>query len=541
MPIVPVRDLGKFGVITDLDPYDLPAQAWSMGVNVRFRNNRVSHAPVFRNVKVLTGSSTAPRYVAGANPSSGLDFVFIGYLDGTVTRFENGAETAYSVSGYTPSSAEAAWSSTTLAGVAYVNREDRVPWSLSPADSNFHALANWDSTWRARLLRTCGGSLVALNVTKGATVYPAMVKTSSFPLSGTVPASWDTGVANSLATENILAEMSGPIVDAQKLGSALVIYGQQEAWLMQADNSIEVFAYRKLAFNKGAINVNCSVEIDGKHFVFGNTDIWRHDGYSEQSICDGRTRDFIFNSINMAKANRCFVAHNERMSELHFCYVSGDGYANFLNTTDGCNRAAVFNYATNTWTFDDLPLVFAADPANLSVSLTYATVTSSYNTVGGTYLDQEDGFKRTLTFVGSASTEYNLSKSLYAFDLYGAGSTVVFPVDANATGPVTLEKNGMDLDDLGKDLKGYATLSSIYPQARFDPESTSPLTVYMGSNDYFTLDPIYDQVQTFDSLLDYKLDYQASGRYLAVKMTTPDFHPFSISGFDLDLNVYAEF
>jgi hypothetical protein len=540
MAIVPIRDLGKFGVITDLDPYDLPAQAWSMGVNVRFRNNHVSRAPVFRNVAALAGS-TAPRFLAGANPSSGLDFVFIGYQDGTVNRFENGAEVAYSVSGYTPSVAEAVWSSTTLAGVAYVNREDRVPWSLGPADSAFHELANWDSTWRARLLRTCGGSLVALNVTQGAAVYPTMVKTSSFPLSGTVPASWDITLPNTLATENILAEMSGPIVDAQKLGSALVIYGQQEAWLMQADGSIEVFSYRKLAFGKGAINANCSVEIDGKHFVFGTTDIWTHDGYSEASICDGKTRDFIFNSINASKASRCFVEHNERLTELHFCFVSGDGYANFLNEPDGCNRAAVYNYTTKTWTFDDLPMVFAAAPANLSVTLTYATVTSTYNTVGGTYLDQEDGFKRTLCFVGSVNTTYNLTASLYAFDLYGPGSTVVFPVDTNATGPVTLEKSGMDLDDLGKDLRGYAALSSIYPQARFDPDSLAPLTVRMGSNDYFSLAPVYDQVQTFDSLLDTKLDYTAAGRYLAVKMTYPDYHPFSISGFDLDLNVYAEF
>jgi hypothetical protein len=62
-----------------------------------------------------------------------------------------------------------------------------------------------------------------------------MVKTSSFPLSGAVPASWDITLANTLATENILAEMRGGIVDAQTLGSSLVIYGAQEAWLMTAD------------------------------------------------------------------------------------------------------------------------------------------------------------------------------------------------------------------------------------------------------------------------------------------------------------------
>lgn len=538
MPIVPVRDLGKFGVITDLSPFDLPPQAWSMGVNVRFRNNQVSRAPVFRSAAHL--ASGDPRFLVGATPSSGLDLLFIGYLNGTVSLFSNGVESAYSPGGYTPASVDAVWTSTSLAGVVYINRPDRVPWSLGPSDASFTDLANWDSTWRAQLLRTCGGSLVALNVNKGATSYPQMVKTSSFPLSGTVPASWDTTVPNTLATENILAEMNSSIIDAQKLGSALVIYGEQESWLMQADGSTEVFSYRKLPFNKGAINANCSIEIDGKHYVFGTDDMWTHDGYSESSICDGKTRDFVFNSINASKANRCFVEYNARNKEIHFCFVSGDGYAHFLNTVEGCNRAAVYNIATKTWTFDDLPCVFSASSANLDVRLEYATVSASYDSIGGSYLDQEDGFKRTLCFVGESNSTYSLSTSLYAFDPYGSGSTVAFSVDTNATAPVVLEKNGMDLDDLGKDLEGYVTLSSIFPQAKFDPTSIAPMTVYMGSNDYYSLDPIYDQTQMFAALTDYKLDYMSAGRYLAVKMVYPDYHQFSITGFDLELNVYSE-
>jgi hypothetical protein len=110
--------------------------------------------------------------------------------------------------------------------------------------------------------------------------------------------------------------MRGGIVDAQSFGNGLVIYGAQEAWLMVADGSTEVFSYRKLPFSKGAINGNCSIEIDGTHYVFGNDDIWKHDGYSESSICDGKTRDFIFNSINASKAGRCFIAHDPKRKEL---------------------------------------------------------------------------------------------------------------------------------------------------------------------------------------------------------------------------------
>jgi hypothetical protein len=536
MPNIPVRDLGKYGVITDVDPYDLPPQAWTMGVNVRFRNNRVSRSPVFRNVTALQAN---PRYVFGATPVSGMDLVFFSYLDGRVFNFANNNATDFSVSGYVPSDAEAAWSSTALAGVVYVNRPDRAPWSYSPTDSQFNTLANWDSTWRAGLLRTCGGSLVALNVTKGATSYPTMVKTSSFPLSGSVPASWDITLANTLATENILADMRGGIVDAQSFGSSLVIYGSQEAWMMTADGSTQVFSYRKLPFTKGAINSSCSIEIDGTHFVFGPDDIWKHDGYSESSICDAKTREFIFNTINASKANRCFVAHDPKRKDLLFCYVSGDSFARFLNQPDGCNRAAVFNYGTGNWTFDDLPFVFAADQANLSVVKTYTTITESFDTVGGSFLDQEDGFKRTLVYVGSAHADYNLSASLYAFDPYGEGSTVVFGVDTNATAPVYLEKTGIDLDSLGKDLKGYVTVSSIYPEARLDV-GAAPLSFTMGAADYYNQAPVYDAQQTYDGAELYKLDYRAAGRYLAIKMTTSDYRSFTLSGLDFELDVTGD-
>jgi hypothetical protein len=377
-------------------------------------------------------------------------------------------------------------------------------------------------------------------VTKGAVNTPTMVKTSSFPLSGTVPASWDITLANTLATENILAEMRGGIVDAQTMGSSLVIYGAQEAWLMTPDTSTQVFSYRKLPFNKGAINANCSVEIDGKHYVFGNDDCWMHDGYSEQSICDKKTRDFIFNGINASKASHCFVKVNQKLQQIHFCYLSGDGYTHFLNSPEGCNRAAVYDYSNGTWAFDDLPMVHFADSVNLSVTLTYATATETYAVIGGSYLDQEDGFKRTLAYVGAVSTTYSLAASLYAFDLFGAGSTVVFGVDANATAPVVIEKTGIDLDDLGKDLRGYATISSIYPQARVDPNATMPMTIWMGSNDYFGRAPIYDQSQIYDGDLLYKLDYQTSGRFLAMKMTYPDYHPFTMTGFDFEFDVYGE-
>jgi hypothetical protein len=535
---VHLRDIAKYGVLCDPDPYDLPDTAWSFGLNVRFRNGHVSSGPVFRNVFPLGTSD--PRYSFAAPPTSGLDQLFTGYLSGKVYKF-NGTETDFTLTGYTPSSAEATWSNTSLATVLYVNRGDRPPWYLRPSDTTFQNLGvtsgaptSWDSTHVCQLLRTCGGALVALNVTKGATAFPTMVKTSSIPLSGVIPASWDPSLANTLATENILAEMKTAITDAQSLGPQLVIYGLQESWMMQADGSTQVYNYRKLPFQKGSINANCAIEIDGKHFVFGVDDLWMHDGNTEVSIADKKVRDFIFGSINLSKKNRCFILHNPQLKELQFNYISGDRGVVFLGAPDGCNRSATLNYADMTWTFDDQPLVFSGTNANLSVSQTYATTTATYATTGGSYLDQEDGFKRTPVYVGVNNSTYGLSTSLYALDLFGPGSTVAFPVDTNATAPRYLERDGIDLDSLNEDLRGYKVVSSVYPQGRFG-SGAPPIMFSMGSADYFTTTPIFSAYQAYDGNTNYKLDFNIAGRYLSMRIKYAGYQDVSLSGFDIDL------
>ncbi|MFI4971099.1 MAG: hypothetical protein ACHP7H_00350 [Hyphomicrobiales bacterium] len=464
-------------------------------------------------------------------------------MNGTVSRISGTTETPYSLSGYTPSAVDATWTSTTLANVTYVNRSDRAPWYIRPSDSIFQNLGvasptvnDWSNAWSCAILRTCAGALVALNVTKGATNSPTMVKTSSIPLAGTIPVSWDQTTPNTLATENILAELQGAITDACSMGSDLIIYGFKQAYRMTATGQLNVYEYVPLPFQKGSMNANCSIEMDGKNIVFGPDDIWEHDGTSEKSIIDGRNRDFVYGSLNLSKANRCFASHNPSLKEITFAYVSGDGLIGF-NVTDACNRQAVWNYANDTWTFDDLPCVFSAAQANLSNPLTYATITATYDTVGGSYQDQEDGYKRTTVYVGEVNATYGLSTSLYAFDLYGQGSTVAYSVDINATMPRYLERDGIDLDELNADLRGYKTCASVYPQARLGSGAAN-LMINVGASDSFNVPATFPVgYQPYNGADLYKLDFNVAGRYLSMRIKLSDYKELSIAGFDLDLKV----
>jgi hypothetical protein len=163
----------------------------------------------------------------------------------------------------------------------------------------------------------------------------------------------------------------------------------------------------------------------------------------------------------------------------------------------------------------------------------------TWATVGGTWLDQEDSLKRITVMVGDADATAGVSRSLYAFDQQGPGSTVALAVDTNATKGWTLERDGIDLDELGADLKGYKLLSSIYPQARLEG-GASPVSISVGSSDFFNDDVIMSAAQTYDGAQLYRLDFNVSGRYLKIIAVHDDYHYIKLTGLDLDLDVLGE-
>ena len=75
MAILPIRELGNTGVITDVSPYNIPINAYSSAINVRFDEGKVSRAPIFRTIKDTLGFS--PRFAYGVMPSVGFDTVVV--------------------------------------------------------------------------------------------------------------------------------------------------------------------------------------------------------------------------------------------------------------------------------------------------------------------------------------------------------------------------------------------------------------------------------------------------------------------------------
>lgn len=547
MTIVPVRDIGKLGVNTDWSPVDLPITAFTMGSNVRFTNNRIQRGPIFNSVGSL--SNTSPSFCIAYKLLNDSSQFLVLNKDGTVTNWAASSpgtaptETNISASGWTASSSDLVYTATILNDVVYVNRSDRVPWFKTTGGTSFATLPVWDSTWRCEALRSFQGALVAINVTKNGVRYPTMVKTSEFTTFDSTPTAWVGSTTNS-ATENVLGDLQDPLIDGWPLRDRMILYAKNETWSMEYRGDSLVFNYRRLYNNRGVINQNCVAEHNSIHYVFGNEDIWSHDGYQNKSIAMGRVRDFIFNNLVKLYSNQFFVINNAKQGEVLFCYVSRDEYCRFPigNAVGypGCNRAAVYNYVYDTWYFYDLPYVNGAARGITFSGSSFADMpTLTYNSVGGSYNSYFDGSQLYLMTVATGATTptFTTTPKVHVFEAANIvqGVGVLDPV---ATAPVLIENKLMDMDDVSKELRGYKVVNQMWPEATFATGAPA-MTFNWGSSDAPNVQAVYDHDMTFDGITYNKLDFNAPGKYLSLRITYSGIQDFSLSGWDIDYQVFG--
>ena len=535
MSNLPVRNLGELGIISDINTYDLPSNGFSAGVNVRFDNGNVTRAPVFRNVHNLSGATrnvahmfSIPDFTGG--PES---VILVDRNYGLITSLVGSTEVDVTPVGIVTGSSDQPFTSCFLGNIAYLNRITNVPYKKSLADADFVALPNWDSSWRCGVLRPYKDTLVAMNVIKGANEYPAMVKWSDFAQYGSVPASWDETSTTNNAGENVLNEMVGPILDGMSLRDSFFIYGENEVWAMNFIGGQYIYDFRKRFNDRGIIDTNCVVEVDGLHYVFDNYDIYVHDGATPRSIIHGKNKDFVFGSLKPEYKELFFVEYHKDLDEVHFNYVSEDRLIGFRGATIGCNRAAVYNVRYGTWTFYDLPNVTAATLAAVTSGLTYEDMsTVLYSEFAGTYIGEDDEFQKHLLYVSNQDTSLGLSATrVLGLDQPTQGR-LARTIEQETLKPAFIERIGIDMDDTGAPLTAYKSLLGFYPQIGIDGEPDT-VQFQFGATDVTGLQPAWNIPQTFNPSEDNKLDIRVAGRYLAYRLIHSGLSDFAFSGFDV--------
>jgi hypothetical protein len=532
MPTFPVRRLGAGGIVTDMHPADLEDPAvFTAGVNVRFSGGRVSRGPAPRTIAALPFE---PGHAIAIPPAAGgYDEIVMAAADfSTIRRLNGSSFDDLTPAGHVGSSEPKPITSCFLGGVSYLTRESHVPLYKAPGDGTYSPIPGWPSTFRCKVLRAFKDQLVALGVTKDGAYYPTMVKWSDITAFGGPPSSWDPTSTTNSAGENIVNEMQHSIVDGLALRNSFIIYCTNSVWQMDFVGGDFIYAWTKLFDESGVIAPNCVVQVAGQHFVFDRNDIYVHDGVQPRSIADARVRKFVFDALDSSRASLCFVSHDARLSEVRFCYPSSDRLVGFHNPTTGCNRAAVFNYSNNTWTFYDLPNVTGSCRSSLVSGKSWDDDdTIAWDDAEGFFLSTEGDESQHVFFVGRSDAAAGITAPrLYGYDLIDGG-TLSVPLELEVLKPAFVERTGLDLDILGKNIAQYIHLQAIWPQLSVE----NPQDSYwqFGGTDRVNAEPVWSDEETFDPDVDTKIDINEGGKYLAYRFGVRGTGDFELSGFDV--------
>lgn len=565
MSNLPLRQLGGVGVITDASPYDLPPNGFSAANNVIFNEDRIQRAPVFKALftpirSMLTydgagtetyassapdvyisaegSSSNASRFIGSYTDPVNGEIVFTADNDGTIRAYPQGVMAFQTpISGMVTN--DNPWSHAQVSGVSILARKGMQPYARNLLHDTAYSLmgGDWVAGNSAWCVRNFMGFAVCLGMTEAGKDYPTMVKWNNPAQYSTEPSAfqWDPGNPNYISGENVLGDLKTPIRDGLVLGNAFVIYAQNQEWLMEYTGDSQVFNFRRLPYEGGIVNTNCVVEVEGKHYVFGDNDIYVHDGFTKESLAAGRVRRRIFNTLDRSKQTSCFVLHDSVAKLIHFCYATLQDEATFCGT-QFCNQSAIYNYSNDTWSFMDLPNIVGGVECNQSlVEDVFPDVHDSYELYNTPYTGfSGGGAPKIATMLAVYDQSHGLVNSfVYAIDLPTSG-IVNLPAEPETLKTAYVERAGISLQNSGAPLRSYKTVRCAVPLASFE-DTSGYFTFQFGSSDIPEGMPSYRMSNTYTPSTDYKIDMMVSGRFLSYKVSTDSISNFEFSGMDLDI------
>tara|TARA_A100001035_G_scaffold95419_2_gene74874 strand:- start:3289 stop:5397 length:2109 start_codon:yes stop_codon:yes gene_type:complete len=204
------------------------------------------------------------------------------------------------------------------------------------------------------VIRSFGNFLVAGNLKETTTAgvirsLPGVVRTSDVAVPGSVPQNWNPFAEGTNTADEFTLSDTATVQDLVQLQGNMYIYTNTSIHALRLTNSIVTpVAFSPVTSQYGGQTTDGIVEFDGRHLVVGSNDIYVFSGNPGNitSIADSRVRDYFYNNLNNAKANKLFVLRNQQQDEIWINYPKG--------TSEVCNEALIYNYRLNNWTVRDL-------------------------------------------------------------------------------------------------------------------------------------------------------------------------------------------
>lgn len=524
--LVPISNVGQFGVNQDIPAHRLPANAWTDARGVRFYDNAVWKAS--GQTAALGTPTVDPYYIYHHLGPSLVLWAYPGLLKVYATDGTTHSNITRAVGGDYGGGANDIWQGTFLGGIEIFNNGIDIPQAwISPAlGTPLIDLANWPAATTARILKSFKQYLVALDITTSGTHFPFLVKWSHVADPGSVPSSWDETDETLDAGENPLAETGGHLKDGIILQDQFLIYKEDETWAMSFVGGRFIFQFRK-RFNTGVISQRAIVNRRAKHYVATSEDIIVHDGFQQESILDDRMRRWYDGQADPDAADRQFMVFNEKENELWMCIPQ----AGFSHP----NIALIVNLKDGTQTLRDLdePTFITAAPFDPGAGqTTYDSQTQPFDATPGKFGQRtsKPGARR---LMGS----HRITSK--RFLLYDEGFN-----DEGSDFRGYVERSSMPLSGVGRDgaplmdARSIKQVNELWPEISIQNGTT--VDIHVGGQETLN-DPISWQGPfTFTVGVDDKIDMDVVGRYLSFRFETTDQSQWKLDSYSVNVEILGQ-
>lgn len=490
------------GQATDPPAWMVGPEYFTQADNVLFRLGAAERAP---NVgEVYDPPSVAPYIMRNVD------------IDGTNFWIYAGATASYAVQtsvhtdithagGQTSQTTVGKLSLELLNGVPVFNNtiEEPMYWDGNVVN-NYVDLPGWTAGETCEALVAHKFHLFALGMTESGGVYPDKLKWSDAAAPGNVPSSWTASATNE-AGDTVLGDSPGPLITAVNLRGSLAIYKSGSVYLADYIGGNEIFSFRQLFGQAGALTRHAVVDVNGRHLCVTDGDIVIHDGSSIASIAEQRRRRYLFNSLDQDNYENLFVTYFRKQGEVWICFPEAG--------SSQCTRAMVYDLHNDAWGDRELPGITYAAPGIINDT----AVADDWDSQSGIW-DSETRFWNVQNFSNVTEDLVLAEPDAPDFLQVGTGSTSLTS---------TLARHDLDFNEPER----FKFVKRVH--IRVEADTSIDFNVRIGTRNATGESISWGASVTLNSDAGF-VNYIATGRYISVEVTTTTTDTFKITGLDLE-------
>lgn len=505
----PFDGFGNGGVVYDLPAWDLPKDAYSDALNVRFRDGA---AEGHGGQSEVFGTPLGAAY--RLHPiSTGQQYYWVYAGTNRVWATDGGVHADIS-------SNSASYSATDTIGwnggafqrhmVLNTGREPPQVWEPNLANPMVD-LPSWESGLFADVIRPFRNYLFALRCTESGVYNPRLLRHSNGAVAGNLPSSWDYTDPNEDTGRVEFGQTTDPLVDALALRDQFMIYKSNHAWAAQYVGGVDnPFIYRQVFSQVGLISQYCAVAFEGMHCVLSTDDALVHDGNQARSILDKRARQWLFSQIDATHYQRCYLAANYRDREVWICFpTSGYEYP---------TTALVWNWTSNTLGVREL----GQETPHIGFGVVNPGTGGTFDTDLGTF-DEASG----------SIDEQAYNPSITSLLMADPSATRLLQVDDSGTmnGATFTRRVHREALPFG-DILRLKRIMRVFPKMVSVPGEV--FEVYIGTRMTMEDSVVWTQPQTFTVGADVWVDFRVTGRIIDIRMEYSGTKTWRLHGFDVE-------